>query len=110
MGKPSPGVELAVLDANGETLVNAEGDIAVLITPTSENLIFKGYRKEVDGSIQIIRPERVDKHGRRWYNTGDRAYLDDDGYFWFIGRDDDVSPRARLTSGNKFLGIPNWSV
>jgi acetyl-CoA synthetase len=25
-----------------------------------------------------------------WYYTGDRAYRDEDGYFWFVGRDDDV--------------------
>jgi acyl-coenzyme A synthetase/AMP-(fatty) acid ligase len=30
-----------------------------------------------------------------WYLTGDRAYVDEDGYFWFVGRSDDVI----LTSG-----------
>ena len=28
--------------------------------------------------------------GRKWYITGDKAYKDKDGYFWFIGRADDV--------------------
>jgi medium-chain acyl-CoA synthetase len=90
MGKPSPGIDLAVLDTKGRQLVNQEGDIAVLITLVSETLIFKGYRKGTDGTATLVRPERVDKDGRRWYVTGDRAYVDDNGYFWFIGRDDDA--------------------
>ena len=32
----------------------------------------------------------IDINGRRWYSTGDRGYVDKDGYFWFVGRDDDV--------------------
>lgn len=94
MGKPSPGLEVAILGSDGRQLVNTEGDIAVLITPDSENLIFKGYRKGTDENITLARPEKVDKHGRRWYVTGDRARTDDEGYFWFIGRDDDVCNHA----------------
>ena len=91
MGKPSPGVELAIHNAKGEKVINEEGEIAVLLTPGSEHLVFKGYRRHVDGEIKLVRPEKVDKQGRKWYYTGDRAYEDDDGYFWFVGRDDDVS-------------------
>lgn len=90
MGKPSPGINLAILNANGETVVDEEGEIAVLITPLSQNLIFSGYRKGTDGNYKVVRPERTDKEGRRWYLTGDRAYADKEGYFWFVGRDDDV--------------------
>ena len=89
MGKPSPGIDLAILDPKGNQVTNKEGDISILITPISENLIFKGYRKGISGN-DLIRPEKVDKFGRRWYSTGDRGYIDDDGYFWFVGRDDDV--------------------
>jgi len=90
MGKPSPGVDMAVLDPDGNQIVNKEGDFAVLITPMAEHLIFKGYRRGTDGKVEYNRPEKVDKEGRRWYITGDRGYVDDDGYFWFVGRDDDV--------------------
>lgn len=97
MGKPSPGIELAILDSKGERVTNEEGDIAVLITPISEHLIFRGYRRGVDGNVKLVRPEKVDKAGQRWYCTGDRGYIDDDGYFWFVGRDDDVSSLFNLT-------------
>ena len=90
MGKPSPGVHLAIHNANGEKVINEEGEIAVLVDSVSEHLIFTGYRREEDGQIKLVRPEKVDKQGRNWYYTGDRAYEDDDGYFWFVGRDDDV--------------------
>jgi len=92
MGKPSPGVELAILNAENERVIDEEGEISVLITPMSENLIFKGYRKNVRGKTELIRPERIDKQGRRWYSTGDRASMDNDGYLWYVGRDDDVLP------------------
>lgn len=102
MGKPSPGIDLAIIDSDGNSVVNEEGEISVLITPTSEKLIFKGYRRTTeDGKDKLIRPEKTDKHGRRWYSTGDRGYVDKDGYFWFVGRDDDVFSRlASLIAGH----------
>jgi len=90
MGKPSPGIDLAILNADNEKVIDEEGEISVLITPSSENLIFKGYRKNVAGKVKLIRPERIDKQGQRWYSTGDRATMDKDGYLWYVGRDDDV--------------------
>jgi len=90
MGKPSPGVDMAVLDPEGNQLINKEGDFGVLITPLSDHFLFKGYRRGSRDNAQYIRPEKVDKQGRRWYITGDRGYVDGDGYFWFVGRDDDV--------------------
>jgi acyl-coenzyme A synthetase/AMP-(fatty) acid ligase len=90
MGKPSPGIELAIHNASGDKVIHEEGEIAILLTPKTEHLVFKGYRKGTDGNYQVVRPEKIDKHGQKWYYTGDRAYEDGDGYFWFVGRDDDV--------------------
>ena len=90
MGKPSPGIDLAILNTENERVIDEEGEISVLITPTSENLIFQGYRKNVAGKPQLMRPERIDKRGQRWYSTGDRAIMDQEGYLWYVGRDDDV--------------------
>ena len=88
MGKPTPGIHLAVIDENGEALpANTEGDIAVRVEPERPVGLFKEYWKEPDRTASTYR--------KGWYITGDRAYVDDDGYFWFVGRADDVI----LTSG-----------
>jgi medium-chain acyl-CoA synthetase len=88
MGKPMPGFTLGVIDEEGNRLPpNKEGDIAVSVEPERPVGLFKEYWKE---------PERTASSFRNgWYLTGDRAYVDEDGYFWFVGRSDDVI----LTSG-----------
>jgi medium-chain acyl-CoA synthetase len=111
MGKPSPGIELAIIDSEGRSVVNEEGEISVLITPISEKLIFKGYRRGTDGDVNLVRPEKMDRAGRKWYSTGDRGFVDKDGYFWFVGRDDDVSPYlTKLKTGHKLFWISNRSI
>jgi medium-chain acyl-CoA synthetase len=88
MGKPTPGFVLKVIDEDGNVLPpNKEGDIAIKVSPERPVGLFKEYWKE---------PERTESVYRKdWYLTGDRAYVDEDGYFWFVGRADDVI----LTSG-----------
>ncbi|MCG8414917.1 MAG: AMP-binding protein [Pseudomonadales bacterium] len=83
MGKPSPGIKLAVIDDEGnEVGPNQEGDIAVQIEPEKPQGVFKEYKND---------PERTaDTRRGPWYITGDRAYQDEDGYFWFVSRADDV--------------------
>lgn len=91
MGLPTPGITLAVIDDEGHIIQGREGDVAVLCRDRHgkhDQWIFKGYWKP-DGSF--TRPERQEKGGDRvWYTTGDRAYTDTEGYFWFVGRSDDV--------------------
>ncbi|MBT7260723.1 MAG: AMP-binding protein [Desulfobacula sp.] len=88
MGKPTPGIDLHVIDAKGNILgPNQEGDIAVRVEPERPVGLFKEYWKEPDRTASSF------IFG--WYLTGDRAYVDEDGYFWFVGRSDDVI----LTSG-----------
>jgi medium-chain acyl-CoA synthetase len=88
MGKPTPGIRLAVIDDKGNVLPpNTEGDIAVGISPQRPVGLFKEYWKEPERTAATLRGG--------WYITGDRAYVDPDGYFWFVGRADDVI----LTSG-----------
>jgi len=83
MGKPAPGFYLSVIDEDGNELPpGQEGDIAVKIKPQRPVGLFKEYWKD---------PERTKATERGdWYITGDRAYKDEDGYFWFVGRADDV--------------------
>ena len=83
MGKPSPGFDVSVIDHDGSELPpNKEGDIAVKIKPQRPTWMFKEYWRNPEATQACIRGE--------WYITGDRAYKDEDGYFWFVGRADDV--------------------
>ena len=92
MGKPSPGFELSVIDYDGSELPpNKEGDIAVRVKPVRPTWMFREYWRDPDASSACIRGD--------WYITGDRAYKDEDGYFWFVGRADDVINSAGYRIG-----------
>ncbi|WP_088555329.1 AMP-binding protein [Calderihabitans maritimus] len=83
MGKPSPGFYVSVIDDEGnEVPPGQEGDIAVRIKPERPVGLFKEYWKDPERTAATIRGD--------WYVTGDRAIKDEDGYFWFVGRADDV--------------------
>jgi acetyl-CoA synthetase/medium-chain acyl-CoA synthetase len=83
MGKPSPGFDVSVIDHDGTELPpNKEGDIAVRIKPQRPKWMFQEYWRNPEASAACVRGD--------WYITGDRAYKDEDGYFWFVGRADDV--------------------
>lgn len=89
MGKPTPGNLVEIINDEGEPTKSGEvGDIAV---HKSTPALFKGYLNE---------PERTQKQFRgEWYITGDRAYKDEDGYFWFEGRGDDIIISSGYTIG-----------
>jgi acyl-coenzyme A synthetase/AMP-(fatty) acid ligase len=83
MGKPSPGFDVAVVGDDGQPLPpGKEGDIGVRIAPERPLGLFQGYWRNPEASAGAIRGD--------WYITGDRALIDEDGYFWFVGRADDV--------------------
>jgi acyl-coenzyme A synthetase/AMP-(fatty) acid ligase len=83
MGMPAPGFDLAVVDHEGRELgPNQEGDIAVRVKPERPLALFKEYWRNSEAMERSFKGE--------WYLTGDRAYRDADGYFWFVGRADDV--------------------
>src|SRR3954468_9642567 len=87
MGKPSPGVSLHVIDNDGKACKpGVEGDIAILRAKDDFFGICDGYLK-MDGTVD---PRIKTLGGQPWYLTGDRATRDEDGYFWFVGRADDV--------------------
>ncbi|MDQ2858778.1 MAG: AMP-binding protein, partial [Candidatus Eremiobacteraeota bacterium] len=80
MGKPTPGHDVEVVDAAGLACEPGEvGDIGLRGDPPT---LFRGYYKNEAETLATRRGE--------WYLTGDRAQKDDDGYFWFVGRSDDV--------------------
>ncbi|MBN9655722.1 acyl--CoA ligase [Halobacillus sp. GSS1] len=89
MGRPTPGNQVEIIDEMGVPVEAGEvGDIAVhLDTPA----LFKEYYKD---------PERT-KMSRRgnYYVTGDQAKMDEEGYFWFEGRSDDIIISSGYTIG-----------
>ncbi|HEX2916542.1 MAG TPA: AMP-binding protein [Chloroflexia bacterium] len=83
MGKAAPSYVVDVVDDEGNVLPpNQEGDIAVRIKPLRPVGLFKEYWNNPSATEASYRGD--------WYITGDRAYRDEDGYLWFVGRADDV--------------------
>lgn len=80
MGKPFPGITAEIVDDQGKVLpINMEGNLA--LKPNFPSLMIKIWR----------RPKKYKSYFLNgWYISGDRAYKDKDGYFWFVGRADDV--------------------
>jgi len=91
MGRPAPGMDVDVVDDAGEICaVNQEGNIAVWTDPWPIGL-FRGYWQDDEQTTNAFR--------NGWYFTGDRAYRDEDGYLWFVGRADDVILSAAYRIG-----------
>ncbi|MBV6685325.1 acetate--CoA ligase [Bacillus sp. JRC01] len=88
MGKPFPGVKAAIVDDQGNELPpNRMGNLAIK----------KGWPSMMR---QIWNnPQKYDSYFMPgdWYVSGDSAYMDEEGYFWFQGRVDDVI----MTSGER---------
>ena len=89
IGKPTPGNIIEIIDGFGEAVpVGQVGDIAVHIESPA---LFKGYYHEPERTAMQFRGD--------WYITGDRARKDEEGYFWFEGRADDMIISAGYTIG-----------
>lgn len=88
MGRPIPGVELAIVDLAG-------GDLRLIETPMTpgQMAIRSGWPSMFRGYLhEEARYAACFKDG--WYLTGDLAMRDADGYYWFVGRADDVIKSA----------------
>lgn len=89
MGKPTPGNEVDIVDDEGQPVaVGKTGDIAVKVNCPA---LFKEYYRDEAKTKNAIRGE--------FYITGDRASKDEDGYFWFEGRSDDIIVSSGYTIG-----------
>lgn len=83
MGKPAFLYDIVIADDDGNIVPDCEeGNICVVHDENTIDGVFKTYL------IQKDKMAKVFKHGL--YYTGDKAYKDEDGYVWFVGRDDDV--------------------
>jgi acyl-coenzyme A synthetase/AMP-(fatty) acid ligase len=83
MGRAVPGLHLAVLNESLEELPpGEEGELALSVKPERPPGLFQEY---------WLNPEETARRFQgSWYLTGDRVWRDADGYFWFVGRTDDV--------------------
>ncbi|RPI76425.1 MAG: acyl-CoA synthetase [Desulfobacteraceae bacterium] len=83
MGKPTPGHDVRIVDDDGKEMpANEEGNIAIYLGQQRPLGLLKEYWKDPEAMKSAFRGD--------YYYTGDRAYKDEEGYFWFVGRDDDV--------------------
>ena len=83
MGKPSPGYRIDLLDESGSSCeVGDEGQIVIYTDQSRPVGMFNGYYRDEQLTEKV------------WHNdiyyTGDMAWRDEDGYYWFVGRSDDV--------------------
>ncbi len=91
MGLPAPGVHVDVVDDDGNVCADGEeGNICVSTEPRPIGL-FQGYWQDDERTAEVFR--------NGWYYTGDRAFRDEDGYLWFVGRADDVILSAAYRIG-----------
>lgn len=91
MGKPLPGIEAAVAEVTDDSfrLIDKAGENGHLVLKKGWPSMFRAY---------LHREEKYNNSFRGdWYLTGDLASIDKDGYFWFVGRADDIIK----TSGHK---------
>jgi acetyl-CoA synthetase len=92
MGKPTPGFIVSLLDDNLKELpVGQEGEVAVRVNPQRPLGLFQEYWRNPS--------ENAVRFQGDWYLTGDRARRDADGYYWFVGRGDDVIKSAGYRIG-----------
>lgn len=82
MGKPFPGIIGTIVDAENYEPVNEPGVIGLIAFRPGWPAMMRTYWKNEE--------TYKGKFKNGWYLPGDRARIDNDGYFWFIGRDDDI--------------------
>jgi acetyl-CoA synthetase len=91
MGKPFPGITATVLDLKTHEPVAEPGKVGLIALKPGWPSMFRQYWRNEE-----VYKSKFDKG---WYICGDRASIDTDGYFWFVGRDDDV-----INTGGHLVG------
>ena len=106
MGKPFPGIEAAVLDLKTQEPLTEPGKVGLIAFRPGWPAMFRTYRNQEDvyrskfvGAREDASPDELRTDTDLWYVSGDRASIDQDGYYWFVGRDDDV-----INTGGHLVG------
>jgi len=83
MGKPVPDLNVDILDEDFKPVRPSEvGYICIEVNNSRPVGIFESYLEDPEENGKVFQ--------QGWYNTGDKAFKDDDGYFTFVGRGDDI--------------------
>ena len=83
MGKPAPIYEVELQDADGKPVPAGEtGEICIRVADGAPCGLFTGYYNAPDKTAEVWHDG--------YYHTGDTAWKDEDGFYWFVGRVDDV--------------------
>ena len=83
MGKPIPGYDIDIVDPDGNPVPDGEpGEIIIRTDKRVPCGLFKGYYNNEEATREAWHDGM--------YHTGDTAWRDEDGYFWYVGRTDDV--------------------
>lgn len=93
MGKPVPGHEVAIVDQETSERLPDDEIGMIAIRHSDDPVIFQEYWNEPE-KTEAARVDAADG-GEPWHLTEDLGYRDEDGYFWFKTRDDDII----ITSG-----------
>ena len=91
MGKPFPGITATVLNTRTYEPINQAGIAGLIALRPGWPSMIRGYWHNEAGYKA--------KFNNGWYLCGDRASIDADGYYWFMGRDDDV-----INTGGHLVG------
>jgi acetyl-CoA synthetase len=106
MGKPFPGITASVLDLKSREPIPDPGKVGLIAFRPGWPSMFRTYWKMTDtyrskfvGAPAKATPDELRANPDLWYVSGDRASIDRDGYYWFVGRDDDV-----INTGGHLVG------
>ncbi len=91
MGRPFPGIEAVVLDLKTHEVIKETHKVGLIALKPG----WPSMMREYWGAPEIYKSKFING----WYISGDRASIDEDGYFWFVGRDDDV-----INTGGHLVG------
>ena len=83
MGKPTPAYDVDILDPEGNPV--PDGETGEIVVKTSDKVpcgLFAGYYKNQEKTDEVWHDG--------YYHTGDTAWRDEDGFYWYVGRVDDV--------------------
>ncbi len=104
MGKPTPQYDVHILKLSGEECGPGEtGEICIRIDKEKPHGLFLGYYKDDEHTANVLHDG--------YYHTGDTAYMDKDGFYWYVGRVDDIIKSAGYRVGpfeieNEIMRLP----